>query len=172
MKTPAPGWPEPTLRGRGCSRGLHPPSSRLCPPQLPLLAFLFLSFPHTFLLSLGRLGAGSGLGPTAAGFLGLGNVPLQSDGGLSRSLVLGPVVSCGGCLCSQAPQNSTPLLVRTPRSCGDEAGSICPVCTPVLPVQGHHSSTRPLGSSSLCGAAQGRRGPGRSSGPSTSPGNP
>ena len=111
--------------------------------SLAVLALLSVSISPTFLLSLGRLGAGLGPGPTAADLLGLSKMPQQSDGGLSRSLVLGPLVSCGGCLYVQVPQTLFPSQSGLFGAGEDEAGSICPCKQSKLPVQGNCSSKCP-----------------------------
>lgn len=59
-------------------------------------------------------------------------MPLQSDGGLSRSLVLGPLVSLVATSVFQAPRVD-PLLVSAVEASGDQddqAGPFCPCDCP------------------------------------------
>lgn len=119
---------QPMLNSKqDCSCGKHGLSS-LFPSSC--------SFPcPTFILTLGQLSAGPGLGPTAAGLLGLCKMP--SEWGLSVSLVLRPFGYCGGYVCVPgilglvaAPP---PLPIRTVRSYKDKAGSLCPASCPRSP---------------------------------------
>lgn len=98
-KAPAPEQPELTL---GANRAV-PAAPLALPPCFSPFSFLLSSLlflsPSSFPLALGKFGGSSGLGCPAADFLRLCKIP--SDWGLSRSLVLRPLASCGGCLCSR-----------------------------------------------------------------------